>query len=167
MSDLAPAASRTLHFTGYEIPIEKIRLDPEYRLIGNLLGSADIVAQMADRCYLEKCYDRLYPEFVFGGIARQSPRKGREQVVFGSAADLIYQTPRFYETAQKRLQVELGGCCAFGEKHFGGENLYLTELAKNIEHARRIAEREDISMLRRKPPETTTQPPAPEAERLI
>jgi len=165
MGDLAPVAARTLHFTGYEVPIEKIRLDPEYRLIGNLLGSADILAQMADRCYLEKCYDRLYPEFVSGGIARQSAPDGKEQVIFESAADLIFQTPRFYHSAQKRLKVDLGGYCDYIEKHFGGENLYYTELDKNIEHARKIADREDLSMLRRKPPETVA--PEGDDERLI
>ncbi len=154
MGDLAPVAARTLHFTGYEVPVARIRVDPEFRLIGNLLGSADILAQMSDRCYLEKCYDRLYPEFVSGGIARQQGADGKEVVIFASGADLIYQTPRFYATAQKRLNVDLGGYCKYIEKHFGGENLYFTELDKNIEYARKISEREDLSMLRRKPPET-------------
>ena len=164
MPDFAPVASRTLHFTGYEVPVDKIRVDPEFRLIGNLLGSADILAQMADRCYLEKCYDRLYPEFVSGGIARQPTPDGKEQVIFGSAADLIYQTPRFYHSAHKRLNVDLGGYCDYVEKHFAGENLYFTELDKNIEHAKKVADKEDVSLLRRKPPETVT--PDPE-ERLI
>lgn len=154
MGDLAPYAARVLHFTGYEMPVEKIRIEPEYRLIGQLLGSADVLAQMADRCYLEKCYDRLYPEFVSGGIARYTTPDGREEIVFESAADLIYQTPRFYHSAQKRLNVDLGGYCKYVEKHFGGENLYFVELDKNIEHARKIADEEDVSLLRRKPPET-------------
>ena len=165
MGEFAPVASRTLHFTGYEVPVEKIRIDPEYRLIGNLLGSADILAQMADRCYLEKCYDRLYPEFVSGGIARQPTPDGKEQVIFASGADLIYQTPRFYHSAQKRLRVDLGGYCDYVENHFGGENLYFTELDKNIEHARKISDKEDLSMLRRKPPDTIE--PEPGEDRLI
>ena len=154
LAEFAPVASRTLHFTGYEVPVDKIRVDPEFRLIGNLLGSADILAQMADRCYLEKCHDRLYPEFVSGGIARQTTEEGEEKVIFGSAADLIFQTPRFYKSAQKRLNEDLGGYCKCVETHFGGENLYFSELDKNIAHAQKIAEREDLSMLRRKPPET-------------
>ena len=166
MGEFAPVASRTLHFTGYEVPLERIRVDPEFRLIGNLLGSADILAQMADRCYLEKCYDRLYPEFVSGGIARQPTPDGKEQVIFGSAADLVYQTPRFYHSAQKRLKVDLGGYCDYVENHFGGENLYFTELDKNIDHARKIADHEDLSMLRRKPPDTLETEPD-EAVRLI
>jgi hypothetical protein len=159
MGDLAPYAARVLHFTGYEVPIDKIRIEPEYRLIGQLLGSADVLAQMADRCYLEKCYDRLYPEFVSGGIARQTTPEGKEEVLFESAADLIFQTPRFYHSAQKRLNVDLGGYCKYIETHFGGENLYFVEVDKNIEHARKIADKEDVSLLRRKPPDTLTDEP--------
>ncbi|MDH3289024.1 MAG: hypothetical protein OEP48_15055 [Betaproteobacteria bacterium] len=153
MADLAQAAARTLHFTGYEVPVDKIRVPaPEFRLIGNLLGSADILAQMADRCYLEKCYDRLYPEFVLGGIARKRRADGSEQVMFASAADLICKTPHFYQGANKRLRQDLGGCYNYIEKHFGGQNLYFDELEKNIDHARAIAVEGDISMLRRRPP---------------
>jgi hypothetical protein len=154
MADLAHAAAPTLHFTGYEVPVSAIRVEPQFRLIGNLLGSADILAQMADRCYLEKCHDRLYPEFVSGGIARQTKPDGEEQVVFESAAHLIFQTPRFYHSAKKRLDVDLAGYCSYVEKHFGGENVYFAELEKNIGYARSIADREDLSLLRRKPPET-------------
>jgi hypothetical protein len=153
MADLARAAARTIHFTGYEVAVDKIRVPgPEFRLIGNLLGSADILAQMADRCYLEKCYDRLYPEFVLGGIARKRGPDGSEQVLFASAAELIFKTPLFYQGASRRLRQDLGGCYNYIEKHFGGQNLYFDELEKNINHARAIAAEGDISMLRRRPP---------------
>ena len=156
MADLAPAAARTVHFTGYEVAVDRIRVPgPEFRLIGNLLGSADILAQMADRCYLEKCYDRLYPEFVRGGIARKRLSDGREEIVFASAADLIFKTPRFYQGATKRLKQDLGGCYNYVEKHFDGQNVYFDELEKNISHARSIAEVGDISLLRRRPAGTT------------
>jgi hypothetical protein len=155
MADLAQAAARTIHFTGYEIPVDKIKVPgPEFRLIGNLLGSADILAQMADRCYLEKCYDRLYPEFVRGGIARKRLKDGSEEIIFSSAADLIFKTPRFYQGATKRLKHDLGGCYNYIEQHFGGQNLYFDELEKNINHARAIAVEGDISLLRRRPPKT-------------
>ncbi len=155
MADLAQAAARTVHFTGYEIPVDKIRVGPEFRLIGNLLGSADILAQMADRCYLEKCYDRLYPELVRGGIARKRHSDGSEEIIFASASDLIFKTPRFYQGATKRLKQDLGGCYNYVEKHFGGQNVYFDELEKNIGHARSIAVEGDISLLRRRPAVTT------------
>jgi len=155
MADLAPAAA-TVHFTGYEVPAERIRLPgPEFLILGHMLGSADILGQMADRCYLEKCYDRLYPEFVRGGIARRRLTDGSEEVIFASAADLIFKTPRFYHGANKRLKQDLGGCYSYVEKHFGGQNVYFDELEKNINHARAIAVEGDISMLRRRPALTT------------
>ncbi len=156
MGDLTQAATRIVHFTGYEIPVDRIRVPaPEFRLLGNLLGSADILAQMADRCYLEKCYDRLYPEFVRGGIARRRHKDGTEEIIFASAADLIFKTPRFYQGATKRLREDLGGCYNYVERHFGGQNLYFSELEKNIIHARAIAVEGDISLLRRRPPRAT------------
>ena len=156
MADLAQAAARTVHFTGYEIPVDQIKVPgPEFRLIGSLLGSADILAQMADRCYLEKCYDRLYPEFVRGGIARKRHKDGSEEIIFSSAADLIFKTPRFYQGATKRLKQDLGGCYNYVEEHFGGQNLYFDELEKNINHAKTIAVEGDISLLRRRPPKIT------------
>jgi hypothetical protein len=153
MGDLGEAAAATIHFTGYEIPVGRIRTPaPEFRLIGNLLGSADILAQMADRCYLEKCYDRLYPEFVRGGIARMRHEDGSEEIVFASAADLVFKTPGFYRGATRRLEDDLGGCYRYVEKSLGGQNLYFDELEKNIQHARSIAANGDISLLRRRPP---------------
>src|SRR5271157_6018874 len=60
-----PVSTRIVHFTGYEIKLSQIQLsDGKDRKLGHLLGTADLIAQMADRCYLEKCRDRLYPEFV-------------------------------------------------------------------------------------------------------
>jgi hypothetical protein len=169
MADLAQAASRVIHFTGYEVPVDRIRVPgPEFRLIGNLLGSADILVQMADRCYLEKCYDRLYPEFVRGGIARKRHEDGREEVIFASAADLIFKTPRFYQGATKRLKQDLGGCYNYIEQHLGGgHNLYFDELEKNINHARSIAVEGDISLLRRRPPKTVEGAEDAEQQRLI
>jgi hypothetical protein len=155
MADLVLAATRIVHFTGYEIPVNRIRVPSvEFRLLGNLLGSADILAQMADRCYLEKCYDRLYPEFVRGGIARKRHKDGSEEIVFASAADLIFKTPRFYQGATRRLREDLGGCYTYVEQHFGGPNLYFDELEKNISPARSIAVEGQIPLLRRRPPRT-------------
>lgn len=168
MHDLAQAAARTVHFTGYEVPTDDIRVPgPEFRLIGMLLGSADILAQMADRCYLEKCYERLYPEFVLGGIARQRQEDGSELVMFASAADLIFKTPRFYESATRRLDGDLGGYYRYIERHFGGQNPYFDELDKNICHARAIAAEEDISLLRRRPPAGSERTAAGKGQRRL
>lgn len=167
MADQAQAAARTLHFTGYEIPVDRIRVPAEFRLVGNLLGSADILAQMADRCYLEKCYDRLYPEFVLGGIDRKPKEDGSEEVLFSSAADLIFKTPHFFAGATHRLEQELGGYYSYIDRHFGGQNLYVDEVEKNINHARSIASEGDMSMLRRRPPSKMSDQSEAEQPRLI
>ena len=153
LADLADPAMRIVHFTGYEVPVNSIRIEPQYRMVGNLLGSADILAQMSDRYYLEKCHDRLYPEFVLGGIARQVDEKGDEKVMFASPADLIYKTPGFFNSARKRLEQDLGGVYRYADGHFKGENLYYSVARKNIDYARTIAESKDVSLLRRRLPD--------------
>jgi hypothetical protein len=126
--------------------------EPIFKLIGSLLGSADIIAQMADRCYLEKCRDRLYPEFVAGGITRKQTEAG-EVVVFESAEDLLRKTPSFYANAAVRLEKELGGAYQFAQTHFGGTNLYMDAVKQNIRFAERINAEGEI-VLRRQPPAT-------------
>jgi hypothetical protein len=153
LSGMAAAASRIVHFTGYEIPVQRIEVDPQSRLIGNLLGSADILAQMSDRCYLEKCRDRLYPEFVLGGIAREGGGLSGETIVFESAEDLLLKTPLFFTAALQRLEQDLAGAYQHLEACFGGVNLYMHETRKNIEHARRLGQSRDWSRLRRRMPD--------------
>ncbi len=154
LEELADPAARIVHFTGYEVPVGNIQIEPQYRMVGNLLGSADILAQMADRYYLEKCRDRLYPEFVLGGIARQVDNNGEEKIVFASPEDLIFKTPGFFAGARKRLEEDLGGVYRFGDSHFKGENLYYSIARRNIDYACTIAEMQDVSLLRRRLPDT-------------
>jgi len=144
----ATAAAALVHFTGHERPTEAIRLDHALlRRIGQMLGSADILAQMSDRCYLEKCRDRLYAEFVSGGVARGRYRSGE---------DLVRATPGFFITATKRLDLQLARAYEYAERHFGGQNLYLEEIHKNVRHARVVADAGLSELLRRTLPETPT-----------
>ena len=155
MGDLAEIAADLIHFTGYEIPVARIEVPSlRYKLLGSFLGTADIIAQMSDRCYLEKCRDRLYPEFLAGGIARKRLPEGGEQVVFESGDDLVMKTPQFYRTAMGRLDGDLGSSYRYAETHFGGSNLYLDEIGKNVRFAQAIDGQGNTSALRRTPPET-------------
>jgi hypothetical protein len=151
---LASAASILVHFTGYERPAETIRIgDEALRRVGFMLGTADIIAQMSDRCYLEKCRDRLYPEFVLGGLAHH-PGPTRLPK-FASGEELVTKTPGFYQGACKRLDEQLGRCYDYAAHHFGGPNLYLEEMRKNAAHAQSLAEAGDAKeRLRRRPPKT-------------
>ena len=156
MGEVADIAAALIHFTGYEIPVAEIRVPSlAHKLLGSMLGSADIIAQMSDRCYLEKCRDRLYPEFVAAGLARKRLADGREEVVYSSGEELVMKTPRFYQVASRRLDSDLGGTHRYAQKHFAGQHLYLEELAKNIEFAQVIKAEGDGSALKRTPPTTT------------
>ena len=155
MAEMADIAATLIHFTGYEIPVARITVPSlRYKLLGSLLGSADIIAQMSDRCYLEKCRDRLYPEFVAGGIARKRLPDGREDVVFESGEDLVMKTPRFYEGASRRLAQDLGGNHQYVEHHFGGRHPYLKEICRNVEFAQSFHREHDTAALKRIPPRT-------------
>jgi hypothetical protein len=153
MQELAGVAKQIVHFTGYERPVHRIKVpNLMFRMLGNMLGTADIIAQMADRCYLEKCRDRLFPEFVFGGLAAKNESDRRRSVQFRSQEDLLSRTPNFYKTATVRLNEHLGGAHSFIQRHFGGQNLYLEEIDKNIHYAEEVAQQHDLSLLRRTPP---------------
>ncbi len=151
LGDCVEAAAELIHFTGFEKRVAEILVqDPVLRMLGSLLGSADIIAQMSDRCYLEKCRDRLYTEFVAGGIAIKKSADG-EQVVFESGDDLVNKTPAFFESAVNRLEYDLGGAYNYAATHFGGFNLYMHAATKNVHFAKEIGIN-GSHLLRRAPP---------------
>ena len=155
LHELARPASMLVHYTGYERAAETIRVsDPLLRRVGHMLGTADIIAQMSDRCYLEKCRDRLYPEFVLGGLAGRKLARPRALPNFTSSEDLVHKTPAFYQGAQRRLDVQLARAYEYAAAHFGGPNPYLDEMQKNVRHAQELARGESMARLRREPPVT-------------
>jgi hypothetical protein len=153
MTDLAPIARQIVHFTGYERPVNRIKVPSMiFRLLGNMLGTADIIAQMSDRCYLEKCRDRLYPEFVAGGLAESNVPRTLDGMSFSSPGELVSRTPNFYRKATTRLNELLGRAYTHAQHHFGGQNLYLEEIDKNVSYAESVAATQDMTLLRRTPP---------------
>jgi len=152
---LAHAAGTLVHYTGYERPPELIRLsDTLLRRVGQMLGTADILAQMADRCYLEKCRDRLYPEFALARLAGHRLAVSRTLPSFASGEDLVQKTPGFYQGALMRLDLQLARAYEYAGRYFGGANLYLDEMKKNIRYAEVVAQGPASGMLRRRPPRT-------------
>ncbi len=154
MAEWVPVATQIVHFTGYELPFDQIRLDEARdRKVGHLLGTADMIAQMSDRCYLEKCRDRLYPEFVLGGVALSSSEEGGLKVVYGSGLDILRHTPEFAEeTMRTRLDGEFGGAYRYVEPLFGGRNPYMEAIDRNLEYLEQVLHTKRWSMLRREPP---------------
>ena len=137
METWVPVSTRIVHFTGYEIKLVRFSSpDARDRKLGHLLGTADLIAQMADRCYLEKCRDRLYPEFVLGGIAAAPGSDGTLQVRYssglGSAApDAAIRARDARRSARGRVRTRLS---ATWKPLFGGKNPYLEAIDRNLEY---------------------------------
>lgn len=151
---LAKIGVRLLHFTGYEIKIAHIDIHGiKDRELGNLLGTADLIAQMADRCYLEKCRDRLFPEFVLGGMTDAFNESGDTGIE--TPEDLLRQTPAFFrEFAMDRLENQFKGSYRYASAYFKGKNPYMEEIYNNLLYIDAIIESADFSQLRRVPPKT-------------
>jgi hypothetical protein len=151
-----PMAREIIHFTGYEVPFAEIEArvpDPRDIALGHLIGTADMVGQMADRCYLEKCRDRLYAEFVLGGVALPLAKNGGLQVKYASGLDLLRQTPEFIsEVRTKRLDGEFRSAYRHFANLYGGANPYMEAIDRNVTYLRQILRSENWRLLRRNPP---------------
>lgn len=125
----------------------------EMQLASFAMGSADILAQMADRYYLERL-PSLFQEHQEGGITN-----------YNSAMELMEQTSMFYHNVVlDRLMRTFGNLTKFMQNHFlercgVDENLYLTNIKKNIEYIQLIVKSSGGDMeeslqkyLRRNPP---------------
>jgi hypothetical protein len=115
------------------------------RLLGQIVVTADLTGQMADRTYLEKLLF-LYLEF-------KEARFGNYQNMF----DLLRQTKSFYGNTRAKLDGALGKLYAKLAYHFkemmGVENnYYLESIEKNIAYLEKVIaqdEAEYLSMLKR------------------
>ena len=154
MPEYAEIAANMVHYTGYEVAPNNIYLpDEKLHLIGYMLGTADLISQMSDRCYLEKCRDRLYLEFELGGVTQRQDRDGQVILLFTSPDDLLAKTPDFYNSEVKnRINILFQQVYKYAETHFGGDNLYIKYLNKNIKHLEMLIESGTLGSLSRLPP---------------
>jgi len=152
-------AQQIVHFTGYEVSLERLELDnPRDSAVGHLLGTADLMAQMADRCYLEKCRDRLFPEFVLGGIAIEEHGESECTIQYGSGRDLLVKTLDFYQnSARERLDHTFGGAYRYIEVLYRGSNPYVVFIQKNMTYLSDLIAKGNWDQLRRKPECFTAQ----------
>jgi hypothetical protein len=154
--------SEVVHFTGYERPFEVIAqtiTDARDIKLGHLLGTADMIAQMADRCYLEKCRDRLYPEFVLGGVALPISAEGARGVRYASGLDLLRQTPAFMEDVRrKRLDIAFDKAYRYIEPLYEGRNPYIESIDQSLGFLRQVLRSESWRMLRRNPQVFAAEP---------
>jgi len=147
----AELAGRIVHFTGFEVAFDRIGVEHPLDLrLGHMIGAADLVAQMSDRHYLEKCRDYLYPELVLAGIAGEMRNDGSGRRHFESPEDLLRQTPDFHERVVRyRLDHAFAGIDEYAGIHFGGRNLYREQIAEHLAYLNTAIARGDFSALRR------------------
>jgi len=146
-------AKNIVHYTGYEIKPSDIKLpDKKLHTIGHMLGSADLIAQMSDRCYLEKCRDRLYPEFVLGNVAETRQDDGTTTLLYSSGNNLLEKTPAFYHLEiNSRLNDLFNGVYQYAEQHFGDSNHYIDTLETNMCHLDNLIHDGNLDKLSRIP----------------
>ncbi len=110
-------------------------------LLGKILGTADLIAQMADRTYLEKLLF-LYHEF-----------REAEMGNFRNEVDFLQQTLNFFELSAKRFKDTLDNTSRFMVPHFKArwgidENLYILSLENQRTFLEEILADKNISVYR-------------------
>ncbi|HZW24524.1 MAG TPA: hypothetical protein VFF26_03490 [Gallionella sp.] len=119
--------------------------DERQKLLGQLVATADLVGQMADRTYLEKLLF-LYLEFKEANFGN-----------YRNVHDMLRQTRRFYEITREKLDGVFQGMYARLSDHFQStmgvaNNYYLESIEKNIEYLDEVTrheEAEHLEMLKR------------------
>ena len=115
------------------------------RLAG-MLASADLLCQLADRCYLEKCRDFLFVEFSAMGIA------GKTDSLYPDRETLLAKTPDFYsKIIRRRLDVDFKGVHKLIELHTGGTNPWEDAIKRNLVFLENMLSQKDFSRLQRHP----------------
>jgi hypothetical protein len=148
----APMAQESVQFTGYEKPLDEVAVrGARDRRLGFLLGTADLIAQMADRNYPEKCRSFLYHEFEACGLAGAG-KPGKPAPMYKSPEDLVRKTPQFARKLfEDRLDGYFEGAYRYLETYFGGDNPYLAEIRKHLDYIRRVVDQGQLDLLRRHP----------------
>jgi hypothetical protein len=104
---------------------------PEEKMAAELLASADLLGQMADRTYLEKLLF-LYYEFKEAGFPG-----------YDTEFDMLRKTLGFYESTKVRLFRTLGRATGMAEYHFFRrygirENFYIESIERQIHYLQTI-----------------------------
>lgn len=105
----------------------------EEDLVGKMLGTADLLSQMADRIYLEKLLF-LYYEFKEGCV-----------LGYESELDLLKKTLKYYTSTREKFESKLGNMNKYMIYHFKerwniDKDLYMESIEKNIEYLQYILE---------------------------
>jgi len=126
-SEYLPICSNLLHCTGLDVNIAKIKFQSrEQEILGKILGTADLIGQMANENYLEKL-PLLYYEFKEGGVPG-----------YTDEYDLLKKTPAFWEMVKERFITELGQVDRYLRDYLRvlwgiNQDLYRQAIDRNIE----------------------------------
>lgn len=118
--------------TGLNVQWEAIPFkNQEERIAGGILGTADLLGQMADRKYLEKLLF-LYYEFKEAGIPG-----------YDTEFDILRKTIDFYKITKERLDTTLLKIYEYATEHFKQRynipyNLYILAIERNIDYINEI-----------------------------
>ncbi len=121
-----------MNCTGLSIDIKKITFSSaNIEIMGKILGTADLLGQMADRLYLEKLIP-LFHEFEEGKVPG-----------FDSELDLLKKTTNFYNVTKARFENDLGNVIQYMADHFKERwnierNIYNDAIEKNINYLKFI-----------------------------
>ena len=129
-----------VHCTGLSINLKEIKFqDKQEEILGYMLGTADILGQMASRTYLERLLF-LYKEFKEGHVQG-----------YNSELDLLKKTLVFYENTKTRLHKALKGVYKYAVPHFQArykakKDLYMEAVARQIYYLKEIVAYESVSI---------------------
>ena len=132
--------SHIIMCTKLSLSLDKIRFNSdEIKIMGKVLGSADLIAQMADRTYLEKL-PLLFLEFKEAGMEG-----------FETPLEIFQNTEDFYHSvAITRLTEELSGVSYAALYHFRSRweidrDLYAESMKNNIRYMKKVTKNCDDS----------------------
>jgi len=135
LTDAEIAAARAMILcTEFTVDIAAVEFPgAEIELLGKVLGTADLLAQTADRTYLEKLLF-LYREFKEAGIGD-----------YQSEVELLQKTIGFYDFIARRIATTLDGTDRFMTSHFASRwhinaNLYQKAIEKQRDYLQQILE---------------------------
>lgn len=132
MGPEVPHFGDILYCTGVNVKINEIQFaSPEIELLGKMLGTADLLGQMADRQYLERLLF-LFREFSEAGVPG-----------FENELDLLRKTVGFHGVTRDRFERDLGGLdrlmlLYFRARHNIDRDLYREAIERNMKYLQHI-----------------------------
>ncbi len=130
--------------TGVEVNLNKLPFENDReRFLGWVLGTGDMLGQMAAPDYPESLY-ALYEEFAEAAAYSDTIDSWIND--YSSAEDLLSKTRGFYEGyVMRMLDTHWGGVHKALSHHFNsGKNLYLQSIEANLDHIERQVQAGDI-----------------------